>query len=79
MIRRRCAEATEPPWMGSDESFGDPIVSITYENDQADLYMSIGEKSVAGVNHQFVGTARQDIPKFVAELDARLARVGPWS
>ncbi|TMG46258.1 MAG: hypothetical protein E6H91_12315 [Chloroflexi bacterium] len=78
-IKRRCDAATPGPWRasmeGRDHTSGDSFIRRGNAGRESDLYLTSttagGTEIPSAADHEFIATARQDIPRLLDEI-ARL-------
>lgn len=78
-MHARCSRASPGPWLVSLESDGGVggcnVISVSYDDDEPDLYLWRGEELTAhaaadlaaDADFEFVAAAREDIPRLIAE------------
>ena len=70
-------EASSPaPWMLSLEADGgmggSNVITVSYDDDQPDLYLWLGSEFAPDADWKFVANARQDLPRMLADARTRL-------
>lgn len=75
-IEREVDVSSPAPWMLSLEAQGGVggcnVISVSYEDQQPDLYLWLGADLAPDADWVFVANARQDIPALLTEVRKRL-------
>lgn len=79
-IDRRSQEASSGPWrpfLEPDGGIGGTnVIWISDRDNEPDMYLWLGDQLAPASDFELVAAARDDIPRFLAEIRARMDRAG---